>query len=65
MSKKTIGIVLIALGVIIVVVSLAADPLGIGSGNGIGWRQQLGTVIGAIVALVGVWQVMTKPNQKK
>jgi hypothetical protein len=66
MSKKSIGLVLIALGVVIVVVSLAADAIGIGNQVelGIGWKQQLGTAFGVVVALVGVWLAMRKPNQK-
>jgi uncharacterized membrane protein YgaE (UPF0421/DUF939 family) len=65
MSIRTIGFVLIALGVVIAVVSLAADVIGIGNQIGIGWKQLLGTAIGIIVALVGVWLVSRKPIQKK
>lgn len=65
MSKRTIGFVLIALGVVIVVVSLAADVIGIGNVLGFGWKQQLGTAIGVIMAIVGVWLALSKPNQKK
>jgi len=65
MSKKTIGAVLIILGVVVLVVSLAADTLGIGNVAGIGWKQILGAVVGAVVALGGVWLAMRKPNQKK
>jgi hypothetical protein len=65
MSKKTISSVLIALGVIMVVISLAADVLGIGNVPGFGWKQMLGTAFGVIVALVGVRLTMSKPNQKK
>lgn len=65
MSKRTMGILLIALGAVILVVSLAADVIGIGGQLGFGWKQQLGTAIGVIVALIGVWLGMSKPNQKK
>jgi len=65
MSKKTISSVLIALGAIMVVISLAADVLGIGNVPGFGWKQMLGTAFGIIVALVGVGLAMSKPNQKK
>jgi uncharacterized membrane protein YgaE (UPF0421/DUF939 family) len=64
MSKKTIGYLLIALGVVIAVVSLAADVIGIGHKPGIGWQQLLGTAIGVIIAIIGVWQAQSKPNQK-
>jgi uncharacterized membrane protein YgaE (UPF0421/DUF939 family) len=65
MSKKTLGILLIVLGVILGVVSLAADVIGIGNEFSIGWKQLLGTAIGIIVALVGFWLALSKPNQKK
>jgi hypothetical protein len=65
MSKKTIGFVIIVLGVAMAVVSLAADVIGIGSKPGINWLQLLGTAIGVIVALVGVWLASSKPIQKQ
>ena len=55
MGKNTLGIVLLVVGLVILVVSLAADPLGLGGGNTVlGPRQIAGTVVGAIVAVVGV-----------
>ena len=53
MSKRKIGIVLVVLGVVLVIVSLAADVLGIGMGPGIGWKQMIATAGGIIVMLVG------------
>jgi hypothetical protein len=55
MEKKTIGIVLLVIGVVILILSLAADPLGIGGGNVVfGPRQIAGTVVGVIVLVVGL-----------
>ena len=65
MSKRTIGFGLIALGVVIAVVSLAADVIGIGNQAGFGWKQQLGTATGVIVVLVGAWLALSKPNLQK
>jgi hypothetical protein len=65
MSKRTIGIALIILGVVLLIVSLAADVIGIGNGTGIGWKQILGAAIGAVLALGGVWLALNKTNQKK
>jgi hypothetical protein len=65
MSKKTIGVLLIVLGVVLLVISIAADTLGIGTGNGFGWKQLSGTVVGVVLALGGVWLAMRKPDQKK
>lgn len=63
MSTKTIGFLLIALGVVVAVVSLAADMIGIGNRQGIGWQQLLGIAVGVIVALVGIWLSLSKPKQ--
>ncbi len=65
MSKKTIGIVLIVLGVILALFFLAADALGIGGSPGIGWKQLLGAAIGIIIVIVGIWFTLTKTDQNK
>ena len=62
MSRRTMGIVLIVVGVVLAVISLAADAIGIGSYPGLNWAQILGTVVGAILALVGVWLAMRKAS---
>ena len=65
MSKKSMGIVLIVVGVLLAIVSLTADLIGIGGGGGIGWKQLLGAAIGLIVAVGGAWLMLSKPGQKK
>ena len=55
MSKRTQGIVLMVVGVMVVVLSLAADALGIGADPGIGWKQAVGALVGVIVVGVGAW----------
>ena len=65
MSKRTIGVLVIVLGVVVLVVSLSADALGIGNGAGIGWKQILGAVVGVLVAVGGGWLVWRKPASKK
>jgi hypothetical protein len=57
MSKRTIGMGLIALGVIVLIASLAADSLGIGGAPGMGWKQLTGAGVGLIVAIVGGWSL--------
>jgi hypothetical protein len=65
MSKRMIGYLLCAIGAIIAFVSLAADVIGIGQKPGIGGYQILGTLIGVIIAIVGVWLALSNPNQEK
>ena len=65
MSKNTIGYLLIGLGVVGLIVSLAADYIGIGSYPGINGTQLLGAVLSLVIALVGVWLTRSKAEQTK
>ena len=51
MNKRTIGIALLAVGVVLLIGSLAADVLG--GASGFGYKQIIGAVAGVIVAVVG------------
>ncbi len=52
-NKKTIGIVLVVVGILLLILSLAADAIGIGGSPGIGYKQILGAVAGVVIAVVG------------
>ena len=53
-NKKTIGVALLVVGVIVLIVSLAADAIGLGGAIGaFGYKQIIGAVVGVIVAVVG------------
>lgn len=54
MNKKTIGIVLLVVGLAVLVLSLAADLIGIGRNPMFGYNQIIGAVVGAIVGVVGL-----------
>ena len=47
--------VVIGIGVFIVLTSLFADSLGLGSSPGFGWVQTFGVVVGALIVLAGVY----------
>jgi len=53
MNKKTLGIVATVLGIIVLLVSLLANQLGIGS-PGFGIKQIIRTALGAVVAILGI-----------
>jgi hypothetical protein len=54
-ARKTIGIVLLVVGIIVLLVSLFADTLGLGGSSPVfGPYQIAGTIVGVIVALVGL-----------
>jgi hypothetical protein len=55
MSRRSLGFVVTAVGVIVVVVAAFADPIGIGGAEDtFGWKQIVGVAIGAVVAVVGI-----------
>jgi len=58
-GKKTAGIVLLVVGIVVLLLSLLAYPLGIG-GPKFGPYQIAGTVAGAIVAVVGLVLTLRK-----
>jgi hypothetical protein len=53
MNNKQIGMVLLGIGVIVLLLSLLANFIGTGAAPGFGYKQITGTVVGAIVAIVG------------
>ncbi len=62
MSRKTLGYILVAVGLIVLVVSAFADSLGIGGAPGFGPRQIAGSVGGLVVAIVGFWLATRKAS---
>ena len=46
---------LMIVGIVIVLLSALADPLGLGRSPGFGWWQTLGVIVGALVILAGVY----------
>ncbi len=55
MQKKGLGVALIIIGIIILLISLLADPLGIGGYPGIGTKQTIGIIIGLVICIVGLF----------
>ena len=64
MNKKTIGIILVIIGVVGQVFSLSADFLGIGNDPAtVGWKQLLGAGVGLLIILAGVYFLATFKNK--
>jgi hypothetical protein len=60
-NTKTIGAAVLLVGIIVLVISVLADPLGLGGGNTtFGSRQIAGTVAGVIVTAVGLYLTFKK-----
>ena len=64
MSIKTIGFVLMVGGAVLLVLSLVADLIGLGSYPGLNWAQLTGAWVCFVVLIVGVWFVVRKPKTK-
>jgi len=58
-GKKTVGIVLLVVGIVVLLLSLLAYPLGLG-GPAFGPRQIAGTIAGAVVTVVGLVLTLKK-----
>ena len=54
MEKGLLGVLAIAAGIVLILVSVFADPLGIGDTNAFGYWQAFGIVVGAGVVYVGI-----------
>jgi hypothetical protein len=62
MQSPALAKTLMIVGVLIVLLSALADPLGLGRSPGFGWRQTLGVIVGALVILAGLYlRRRTKP----
>ena len=55
MSKKMMRTFLLAGGIVLVILSLGADFIGIGSRPGIHWKQLLGAALGLAAIIAGFW----------
>lgn len=60
MSRKTISMILVIAGILLVGVSLLADILGIGKESGFGWKQSTGLIIGLLIVLINSWMLKSK-----
>jgi hypothetical protein len=53
-KRRTLGVVLLVAGIVILLVSALADVVGLGgSATVFGYRQMLGSALGAVIAVVG------------
>jgi len=53
-NKKTIGLALMAGGITVLVMALAADMVGLGVEAGFGYKQIAGSIVGVVIAVAGI-----------
>ena len=59
-GKKTLSIVMLVLGIVLLILSLAADAIGLGGSAGFGGVQIAGILVGALAAVVGLLMTLRK-----
>ena len=59
-NTKTIGIILLVIGVVILVLSLVADIVGFGSSLSFGYKQIIGIIVGTIMTIAGLILMIKK-----
>ena len=64
MSKKVIRLIIIILGGILLILSLTADMIGIGSYPGFNYAQILGAVVGLAALIFGIFYGRSTPEKK-
>ena len=54
-STRVLSLVVIAVGALLMVGAVFADPLGLsGGGDGFGWKQLIAAIVGLVILLSGV-----------
>ena len=52
--QKAVSMALLVVGAILLIGSLAADPIGVGGSPGFGYRQIIGAIVGVIGIIAGL-----------
>ena len=68
MNRSRLGLVIALAGALLLVLSVFADPIGIGGAEGgFGWKQLLGTVAGIALVVTGylVWRAAKAPSTSR
>ncbi len=60
MSRRTIGIIILVVGILIILGSLGAGYIGLSASTVIGTKKIIGAVVGLVIAIIGVTQVGAK-----
>ncbi len=62
MTNKTVGLVSLIGGGLLLLISLLADLIGLGSYPGLNWAQLTGAAVGLVVLLIGIWLTVKGPK---
>jgi hypothetical protein len=59
-SQKTIGVVVLVVGIVVLLLALFANAIGIGNPARFGYIQIAGTIVGAILTLAGLYLTLKR-----
>ena len=62
MTNKTVGLISLIGGGLLLLISLLADLIGLGSYPGLNWAQLTGVAVGLVVLLIGIWLTVKGPK---
>ena len=62
MNQRTIGIILLIIGLSLAALSVTADLIGIGEGGEFGYKQIAGLVVGVGGIIIGLVFIVRKPG---
>ena len=66
MARTVLGGILMAVGAVVVLFFLLADPIGVTIGDsGFGWEETLGAAIGAVTLVVGLALAVVEPEETR
>ena len=65
MTLKSISYLLIIGGAVLLVLSLSADMIGLGSYPGMHWAQLTGAAVGLVAGVVGIFLRLMKTQDKQ
>ena len=57
---RTLGVILLAIGVMTLVLAIGADVIGLGQTHAFGFKQIVGALVGILVATIGSFLVLQK-----
>jgi len=57
---RTLGVILLAIGVMLLVLAIGADVIGLGQTRAFGFKQVAGAVVGVLLATIGSLLVLHK-----
>lgn len=61
-KKSIIGLVMLIVGILISLLSIAADSLGIGGASGFGYKQTTGAIVGIVMVIGGLILYRAQPS---